>query len=157
MAKTEEKDKKNNSILSGQFDEENIQDIIKQSSVVTDEIATAAAEEIAKKRKEKLTEELKKVVQKCEYTVSSGVLSVRRSNRVNKRKKQYLKDISALAEDIKSGKKPVSAWDKEATELKKQFDKDLTEIGKDIDQSQKDLDNLFPESWTWRYSEFVPR
>ena len=82
MAK-EEKDKKSNSILSGQFDEENIQDIIKQSSVVTDEIATAAAEEIAKKRKEKLTEELKKVVQKCEYTVSLYVVLIVSTNARN--------------------------------------------------------------------------
>ena len=64
-------------------------------------------------------------------------MQVRRSNRTNQRIKTYLKELSALAEDIKSGNKPVSAWDKEAREMKKQYDKDLIEIGKSIDESQK--------------------
>lgn len=148
-------DKKMN-ILTQDIDGENIQDVIANSSKVTEDIATKAAEKIAERRKEKLTNELVAVVQKCEFTVSSAVLQVRRSNRTNQRIKTYLKELSALAEDIKSGKKPVSAWDKEARELKKQYDKDLIEIGKSIDESQNDLRELFPDSWQWRYDELVP-
>lgn len=147
---------KKTNILTQDVDGDNIQDVIANSSKVTEDIATQAAEKIAERRKEKLTNELVAVVQKCEFTVSSAVLQVRRSNRTNQRIKSYLKDLSALAEDIKSGKKPVSAWDKEAREMKKQYDKDLIEIGKSIDESQKDLRELFPDSWTWRFDELVP-
>lgn len=137
--------------------EENIQDAIKNASVVNEEIVKAAAEDIAKRRKEKLTEELKLVVQKCEYTEKSIALSLRRSNRVNQRTKQYMKDIHALAEDIKSGKKNIPSWDTEAKELKKQFDKDIIEIGRDIDQSSRELSDIFPDSWSWRFGDLIPR
>jgi hypothetical protein len=155
MAKEKETKEVKTSIFSDAT-EENIQDVIKNASVVTEDIVTAAAEDIAKRRKEQLTAELKEIVQKCDYTVKSSVLAVRRSNRINQRNKQYLKDLSALAEDIKGGKKPTTAWDKESKELKKQLDKDLTEIGRSIDESQKELDNIFPSSWTWRYGDLIP-
>lgn len=143
-------------ILSEEINGENIQEVISNSSKVTDEIAKAAAQKIADRRKEKLTADLVEVVQKCEYVVSSAVLSVRRSNRTNQRIKQYLKDITAIAEDIKSGKKPISAWDEETLTLKKQYDKDLTEIGSNTDKSQHELDELFPNSWNYRYSRLIP-
>lgn len=143
-------------ILMEDVNGENIQDVIANSSKVTEEIAEEAAKKIAERRKEKLTKDLVAVVQKSEYTVSSAVLQVRRSNRTNQRIKQYLKDLAALKEDVVNGKKPVSAWEEEACNLKKQYDKDLIETGKDIDKSQRELDNLFPDSWNWRYNELVP-
>lgn len=143
-------------ILTEDVNGENIQDVIANSSKVTEEIAEEAAKKIAERRKEKLTKDLVAVVQKSEYTVSSAVLQVRRSNRTNQRIKQYLKDLAALKEDVVNGKKPVSAWEEEARNLKKQYDKDLIETGKDIDKSQRELDDLFPDSWSWRYNELVP-
>lgn len=143
-------------ILMEDVNGENIQDVIANSSKVTEEIAEEAAKKIAERRKEKLTGALVNVVQKSEYTVSSAVLQVRRSNRTNQRIKQYLKDLATLKEDVVNGKKPVSAWDEEARNLKKQYDKDLIEAGKDIDKSQRELDDLFPDSWNWRYNELVP-
>lgn len=143
-------------ILTEDVNGENIQDVIANSSKVTEEIAEEAAKKIAERRKEKLTRDLVAVVQKSEYTVSSAVLQVRRSNRTNQRIKQYLKDLAALKEDVVNGKKPVSAWEEEARNLKKQYDKDLIETGKDIDKSQRELDDLFPDSWNWRYNELVP-
>ena len=143
-------------ILTEDVNGENIQDVIANSSKVTEEIAEDAAKKIAERRKEKLTKDLVAVVQKSEYTVSSAVLQVRRSNRTNQRIKQYLKDLAALKEDVVNGKKPVSAWEEEARNLKKQYDKDLIEIGKDIDKSLSELNELFPDSWNWRYNELVP-
>lgn len=156
MATKEKETKEVKTSIFSDANEDNIQEVIKNASIVTEDIVTAAAEDIAKRRKEKLTEELKNIVQKCDYTIKSSVLAVRRSNRINQRNKKYLKDLSTLAEDIKSGKKPTTAWDKEAKELKKQLDKDLIEIGRDIDESQRELDNIFPTSWNWRYGEFIP-
>lgn len=143
-------------ILSEEVNGENIQDVIANSSKITDEIAEAAAQKIADKRKEKLTQDLIEVVQKCEFTVSSTVLQVRRSNRTSNRIKQYLKDIVALKEEIVSGKKAVTAWQDEAMALKKQYDKDLIEIGNSIDKSLNELQELFPNSWSWRYNELIP-
>ena len=143
-------------ILTEDVNGENIQDVIANSSKVTEEIAEEAAKKIAERRKEKLTKDLVAVVQKSEYTVSSAILQVRRSNRTNQRIKQYLKDLAALKEDVVNGKKPVSAWEEEARNLKKQYDKDLIEIGKDIDKSLSELNELFPDSWNWRYNELVP-
>lgn len=143
-------------ILTEDVNGENIQDVIANSSKVTEEIAEEAAKKIAERRKEKLTRDLVNVVQKSEYTVSSAVLQVRRSNRTNQRIKQYLKDLVALKEDVVNGKKPVSAWEEEARNLKKQYDKDLIEIGKDTDKSLGELNELFLDSWNWRYNELVP-
>ena len=137
--------------------EENISDVIKNASTVTEEIASAAAEEIAKRRKEQLTQELKEVVQKCDYTIKSSVLAVRRSNRVNNCNKKYLKDLSALADEIKSGKRPVSDWEKESMALKKQLDKDLIEIGNEIDELQEQLNKIFPSSWYYRFNNLIPK
>lgn len=147
---------KMNILTTEDINGENIQEVISNSSKVTEDIATKAAEKIAERRKEKLTNDLIEVVQKCEYTVSAAVLQVRRSNRTNQRIKSYLKSLSELAEDVKSGKKPVTAWDKEAREMKKQFDKDLIEIGRSIDESLCELNEIFPNSWQWRYGGLVP-
>lgn len=136
---------------------DDIQESISKANRVTDEVVKKAAEKIAERRKEKLTNELINVVQECEYTEKSAALQLRRSNRVNQRMKTYMKDLHNLAEEVKSGKKPVTAWNDEAPALKKQFDKDLIEIDKDIDKSQSELNEIFPNSWSYRWSSLIPR
>lgn len=136
---------------------DDIQESISNANKVTDDVVKKAAEKIAERRKEKLTNELIDVVQKCEYIEKSAALQLRRSNRVNQRMKTYMKDLHNLAEEVKSGKKPVTAWNDEALALKKQFDKDLIEIDKDIDKSQNELDEIFPNSWAYRWNSMIPR
>lgn len=136
---------------------DDIQESISKANKVTDEVVKKAAEKIAERRKEKLTNELINVVQECEYTEKSAALQLRRSNRVNQRMKTYMKDLHNLAEEVKSGKKPVTAWNDEAPALKKQFDKDLIEIDKDIDKSQNELNEIFPNSWSYRWKSLIPR
>lgn len=135
---------------------DDIQESISKANKVTDEVVKKAAEKIAERRKEKLTNELINVVQACEYTEKSAALQLRRSNRVNQRMKTYMKDLHNLAEEVKSGKKPVTAWNDEAPALKKQFDKDLIEIDKDIDKSQNELNEIFPMSWSYRWNGLIP-
>lgn len=136
---------------------DDIQESISKANKVTDEVVKKAAEKIAERRKEKLTNELINVVQECEYTEKSAALKLRRSNRVNQRMKTYMKDLHNLAEEVKSGKKSVTAWNDEAPALKKQFDKDLIEIDKDIDKSQNELNEIFPSSWSYRWNSLIPR
>lgn len=136
---------------------DDIQESISNANKVTDDVVKKAAEKIAERRKEKLTNELIDVVQKCEYIEKSAALQLRRSNRVNQRMKTYMKDLHNLAEEVKSGKKPVTAWNDEAPALKKQFDKDLIDIDKDIDKSQNELDEIFPNSWSYRWNSLILR
>lgn len=136
---------------------DDIQESISNANKVTDDVVKKAAEKIAERRKEKLTNELIDVVQKCEYAEKSAALQLRRSNRVNQRMKTYMKDLHNLAEEVKSGKKPVTAWNDEAPALKKQFDKDLIEIDRGIDKSQNELDEIFPNSWSYRWNSLIPR
>lgn len=136
---------------------DDIQESISNANKVTDDVVRKAAEKIAERRKEKLTNELIDVVQNCEYAEKSAALQLRRSNRVNQRMKTYMKDLHNLAEEVKSGKKSVTAWNDEAPALKKQFDKDLIDIDKDIDKSQNELDEIFPNSWSYRWNSLIPR
>lgn len=135
---------------------ENIQEVINNASVITDDIAKAAAQEIADRRKEKLTEQLIDVTQKMEYTKQSTLLSLRQQRRREKKISEYLKNLTALSEEISSGKKPVSNWDKEAKALKSQLDKDLREIDTDISESRNKLDDIFPSSWSYRWNSLIP-
>lgn len=145
------------SIFDVNNESDDIQESISNANKVTDDVVKKAAEKIAERRKEKLTNELIDVVQKCEYTEKSAALQLRRINRVNQRMKTYMKDLHNLAEEVKSGKKPVTAWNDEAPALKKQFDKDLIDIDKDIDKSQNELDEIFPNSWSYRWNSLIPR
>lgn len=144
-------------ILETSSNEDNIQDVIKKAGIVTSEIAQFAADKIAKRRNEAVTEELISIVQKCEWVEKSTHISYQRSNKCNKKIKEYLKSISELKESITTGKAPVSDWDKKSEALKKQLDKDLVEIGKNMDELQRDLDNIFPSSWSYRYQNLVPK
>ena len=81
---------------------DDIQESISNANKVTDDVVKKAAEKIAERRKEKLTNELIDVVQKCEYTEKSAALQLRRSNRVNQRMKTYMKDLKKKKKKVKS-------------------------------------------------------
>lgn len=150
-----EENKKLNLFEEGTNDE-NIQDVIAKAGKVDEDIVKAAAEKIATRRKEQVTQELIEIVQKCEYTQMSTHISYKRSNKTNKKIKEYLKDLTDLKKSITEGGAPVSDWDKKAPALKQKLDKDLVEIGKEMDGLQRDLDELFPNSWSYRYNSLIP-
>lgn len=150
-----EETKKLNLFEEGTNDE-NIQDVIAKAGKVDEDIVKAAAEKIATRRKEQVTQELIEIVQKCEYTQMSTHISYKRSNKTNKKIKEYLKDLTDLKKSITEGGAPVSDWDKKAPALKQKLDKDLVEIGKEMDALQRDLDELFPNSWSYRYNSLIP-
>lgn len=150
-----EETKKLNLFEEGTNDE-NIQDVIAKAGKVDEDIVKAAAEKIATRRKEQVTQELINIVQKCEYTQMSTHISYKRSNKTNKKIKEYLKDLTDLKKSITEGGAPVSDWDKKAPALKQKLDKDLVEIGKEMDALQRDLDELFPNSWSYRYNSLIP-
>lgn len=139
--------------------EENIQDVINNMGVVTEEQIKEVQEKIEKARKEKLDEKAKGILLKMEYIQKSTLLSLRRQRRCERKITDYLKAMTAVVDEIKSGKRPVTDFNNELVKLKSDLDKDLREIGRDIDESQNKLDELFPDSWNYRWetSRFIPQ
>lgn len=138
--------------------EENIQDVINCMGVVTEDQIKDVQEKIEKARKEKLDEKAKDILLKMDYIQKSTLLSLRRQRRSERKITDYLKAMTAIVDEIKSGKRPVTDFDSELVKLKSNLDKDLREIGNDIDESQNKLNELFPDSWNYRWgtSRFIP-
>lgn len=154
MAK--EKEVKNQQVVNS---EENIQDVINNMGVVSEEQIKDVQAQIEKARKEKLDAKAKDILLKMDYIQKSTLLSVRRQRRSERKITDYLKSLTTVVDEIKSGKRSVSEFDTEIVKLKKQLDSDLREIGKDIDESQGKLDDLFPNSWSYRWETraYIPK
>lgn len=138
-------------------DSENIEEVIKNSGKVTEDIVAAAANKIADKKKEKVTQQLIYAVQHAEYVKMATLLEYRRSNRVNKLKNAYLKAITELVDGIKTGKNPVTDWEKESFKLKDKLNQDIREEDLKYEENKKELDELFPDSWNYKWSSLIPR
>lgn len=136
--------------------EENIQDVINNLGTVTEDVLKQATEEIAKRQKEKDVEKLKEIVMKMDFIQKSTLLSQRRQKRISNRTTKYLKDMTALIDDIKAGKVSIYDFEKKSSELKRDFDKEVREIGTDIDESRNKLEEAFPNSWAYRWSSLIP-
>lgn len=136
--------------------DENIQEVINNLGTVTEEVLKQATEEIAKQQKEKDVEKLKSIVMKMDYIQKATLLSQRRQKRISNRTTKYLKDMTEIIENIKAGKTSIYDFDKESTELKRNFDKEVREIGNDIDASLDKLNEAFPNSWSYRWSGLIP-
>lgn len=154
MAK--DKEVKNQQVVNS---EENIQDVINNMGVVSEEQIKDVQAQIEKARKEKLDAKAKDILLKMDYIQKSTLLSVRRQRRSERKITDYLKSLTTVVDEIKSGKRSVSEFDTEIVKLKKQLDSDLREIGKDIDESQAKLDDLFPNSWSYRWETraYIPK
>lgn len=136
--------------------DENIQDVINNMGTVTEDVLKQATEEIAKQQKEKDVAKLKSIVMKMDFVQKSTLLSQRRQKRVSNRTTKYLKDMTALIDDIKAGKVSIYDFDKKSGELKRDYDKELRDISNDIDESRRKLNDAFPDSWSYRWSGLIP-
>lgn len=139
--------------------EENIQEVINNMGVVSEEQIKDVQAQIEKARKEKLDEKAKDILLKMDYIQKSTLLSLQRQRRSARKIADYLKSMTSVTDEIKSGKRPVTEFDTEIVKLKKQLDSDLRDISNDIDTSQTKLDDLFPNSWSYRWETraYIPR
>lgn len=139
--------------------EENIQDVINNMGVVSEEQIKEVQAQIEKARKEKLDAKAKDILLKMDYIQKSTLLSLQRQRRSARKIADYLKSMTSVTDEIKSGKRPVTEFDTEITKLKKQLDSDLREISNDIDASQTKLDDVFPNSWSYRWETraYIPK
>lgn len=136
---------------------DNVEESIKNGAVITEDIAKAAAEKIAKKRQEELTEKLVNITIKSEYTHKRILLSAKKTKKEADVKMNYLKKYTELHDKLKSGDKSMSVdeFEKKITEEKNTATKLLREIETWYQEQRDALDNQYPQCWSWRFSDNI--
>lgn len=137
---------------------DNIEEVIKNGTVVTENIAKAAAEKIAKKREEDLTAKLIDATIKAEYTQKSMLLSMKKTKKEAEIKLNYLKKLTALNDKLRSGDKSLSLdeYEKQIKEEVATARKLIRENEQIFEEHRSNLDNQYPgTSWSWRMTGLI--
>ena len=153
MAKETQEEKK---VVETTID--NIEEVIKNGAVVTENIAKAAAEKIAKKREEELTAKLIDATIKAEYTQKSMLLSMKKTKKEAEIKLNYLKKLTALNDKLRSGDKSLSLdeYEKQIKEEVATARKLIRENEQIFEEHRSNLDNQYPgTSWSWRMTGLI--
>lgn len=152
MAKEKQEEKK---VVETTVD--NIEEVIKNGAVVTEDIAKAAAEKIAKKREEELTTKLIDATIKAEYTQKSMLLSMKKTKKEAEIKLNYLKKLTALNDKLKSGDKSLSLdeYEKQTEEEVATARKLIRENEQTFEEHRSSLNNQYPGSWSWRMTGLI--
>lgn len=130
---------------------ENIDEVINNGSTITKEIADAAAEELAKRRKEQKTRELTDIIQQADYTQKRMFLNAKKAKKIGDIKMNYLKKYTELHNRLKSGDTTLSIPDfrKQVEEEKKTADKLIRDVEKWFDDHCSTLSDQYPGCWSW--------
>lgn len=130
---------------------ENIDEVINNGSTITKEIADAAAEELAKRRKEQKTRELTDIIQQADYTQKRMFLNAKKAKKIGDIKMNYLKKYTELHNRLKSGDATLSIPDfrKQVEEEKKTADKLIRDVEKWFDDHCSTLSDQYPGCWSW--------
>lgn len=143
-------------ILSTKTDDENIEEVLSKAGIVTEDIVNKAAEQIAKRREEKVTKELIDLVQKCEFIKNSTLIRVRRAKKKSRLQTQYLKDMTEVIDSVTSGKTSLNDVENKLGALKKKLNEDLRANDNVCDDAMEKLREIFPDSWRYTYSNLLP-
>ena len=151
------KDKKEEEKKAVETTVDNIEEVIKNGAVVTEDIAKAAAEKIAKRREEELTEKLVDATIQADYTQKRMLLSAKKTKKEGEIKMNYLKKITELNEKLKSGDKSLSIdeYNKKTEEEATTARKLIRENEQAFEEHRSNLDNQYPGSWSWRMSRLI--
>ncbi|MGM9531519.1 hypothetical protein [Intestinibacter sp.] len=152
MAKDKQEEKK---VVETTVD--NIEEVIKNGSVVTEDIAKAAAEKIAKKREEELTAKLIDATIQAEYTQKRMLLSMKKTKKEAEIKLNYLKKITELNNKLKSGDKSLSIdeYNKQTEEEAATARKLIRENEQTYEDHRSSLENQYPGNWSWRMNRLI--
>lgn len=134
---------------------DNIEEVINNGRVITEDIAKAAAEELAKQRNEKLTNETIEIYKQSEYTKLRTFLSAKKSKKVSDVKMNYLKKMTELHTDLGSGKVSLDDFRKKLAEEQNTANKLLRDIETWYSEKIDALDNQFPNCWSWSLRRYV--
>lgn len=152
MAKDKQEEKK---VVETTVD--NIEEVIKNGAVVTEDIAKAAAEKIAKKREEELTAKLIDATIQAEYTQKRMLLSMKKTKKEAEIKLNYLKKLTELNNKLKSGDKSLSIdeYNKQTEEEAATARKLIRENEQAYEEHRSSLENQYPGSWSWRMNRLI--
>lgn len=152
MAKDKQEEKK---VVETTVD--NIEEVIKNGAVVTEDIAKAAAEKIAKKREEELTAKLIDATIQAEYTQKRMLLSMKKTKKEAEIKLNYLKKLTELNNKLKSGDKSLSIdeYNKQTEEEAATARKLIRENEQTYEEHRSSLENQYPGSWSWRMNRLI--
>lgn len=131
---------------------ENIEEVINSGSTATEDAAKEAAEQIAKKRKEELTQRLINVTLRSEYTRKATYLSMKKTEKEKNIKTNYLKLFSEKDDKLRNGGITIEDYEKDCKELYKEANNQIREVGKWYNEQQEKLFNQYPQArWDWKY------
>ena len=133
---------------------ENVEESIREGRTVTPEIAKEAAERIAKKRKEDLTEELISITTRGEYLQKHAYLSMKKTDKDAKAKREYLKKYTDLYKKLCDGGISVEEFKKQSQEEKKTCSKIIRENDNWFSEQLRALNELYPNSWLYRQDTY---
>lgn len=105
-----------------------IKEEIRNGRVMSKEVVTAAAEELAKKRNEKLTKEMMKISVDAEYERKKSLLQLQQNRDEEKPIKAALEAKEALENSVKEGKLTPEEFRTKNNEVETERDKKLREI-----------------------------
>lgn len=151
MSKEEKK------VQNAELTVDNIEESIRNGAVVTEDIAKAAAEKIAKQRQEELTEKLIDTTIRTEYARKRILLSMKKTKKESEIKLNYLKKFSELHDKLKSGDKSLSIdeFEKKINEERQTAGKLLRENETWYDEQLNALSKQYPTCWSWRMNSML--
>lgn len=129
---------------------ENVEESIREGRVVTPEIAKEAAERVAKRRKEELTEELIAIATRGEYMQKHAYLTMKKTDKDAKAKREYLKKFTDIYKKLCEGGISVEEFKKQSSEEKKTCSKNIRENDNWFSEQLDALNKLYPDSWMYR-------
>ena len=134
----------------------NIEEVIKNGAVVTEQMAKEAAEVIAKKRKEELTERLITGMKKSDFTRKKIYLSMKQTNKISEVKLNYLKKFTVLDEDLKSGKISIDEYESKILEERNTANELIRKVDRWYDEQNEALEKQYPEArFNWNYGKYI--
>lgn len=135
--------------------EESIEDFVKKNDTPSEEIAKNAAEEIAKKRKEKLTQETVSCMEEAEWERQAILLDVKRSRKVSEVQKDYLKLFSndegtGIYNKLLNGDLSVDEYRKQRRKLYQEQKEKIANVDKLYNELDSTLDKKYDRSYAYR-------
>lgn len=117
---------------------------------LTEDVVKEAAEKIATKMKEKQVKEVQEMMLKAEFFVERTYTNLHKSRDIEKIAKFQMEKVGALEKEVKEGKKPLQAFNKEIQELNKECLKRKREIDVKYCELEQVLNDRYPDNWYYR-------
>lgn len=119
------------------------------------DVAKQAAEEIAKKNKERRVEEMKQCLMKADYVKQTSLLVLRKSREEEKADKAFLTKLTELEQELKDGKHDTTSYDKRFIEARKEKKEAYAKASATYDEYANKLNQNFSNFDTWSWQRLV--